>query len=128
MNSYINDKKYLNINKTFFNNNELKQDIIECINFFKNLDNEFNNKNKNKTIKLAWTKENEKLKNKHWEGFWLHASGFDLDLFLNWLEAGLKYEKYKTNTLEYWFKINHPSSNFVPYSITIANKMLKKVC
>jgi len=102
--------------------------LKKTVEFFEELDgqykvNAFSNRNSDDIVMFS----PKHIINKEWIGLWLKATGMDLDLYLNWLYAGLTIPKYKTSTLEFWYKEAHPKEKYIPYSISKANKDLHEI-
>lgn len=63
------------------------------------------------------------VKNNKWRGYWMNATGLDVELYINSLIGALKYpDDRKNRTIEKWFRDNNPNVRPVPYSITAADK------
>lgn len=119
----INLSTHMNTLDTIFPNG-IPNVIKTKIEFFKELDDEYklyaSNNRKHDGIMFS----TQHIKNKNWKGLWLHATGIDLDIYINWLCAGLMYKNYQENTLSYWYKEAHPKEKYIPYSIVTANEDL----
>jgi hypothetical protein len=121
----------INKNKLIKYKNKIKyipNEIINNLEFFIKLDEEFK-ENANKphfldpNFKMFSIKQ---IKNKNWRGIWLRATGMDAKLYLNWLFAPMKYDKYQKRNLKYWYCKEHPNEKYIPNSIKKANEMLNK--
>lgn len=93
------------------------KDIIEHIEFFANLDMEYTEYYPNPFTPVTKT---------GWRGFWLNSTGMDAELFRNWIYSAVKFDKYKTKTLEYWFHYVNPKIKKTPFAIKMADKIYQK--
>lgn len=105
------------------------KDILDYIELFCQLDKEFKefygDINADVFVR-SWKKIKHDIK---WRGFWMRASGNDFSVFINWIKAGIKFEKYKKNTFEYWYLEEHKDVKglkYVPFSVKAAYEMFKK--
>jgi hypothetical protein len=107
------------------NFNYIPDFVINNLNFFKQIDNEYTNNIKKKNIsnKLMF---NPKYINKQWRGLWLRATGMDEKLYANWLFAGIKFEN-KRYILKEWYKEAHPNEKYIPNSILRAQEDIYKL-
>lgn len=105
---------------------KIPEDVQSHMEILKKLDSEYSLYAKNNRWQDGIMFSPKHIKDKSWEGLWLHATGMDLDLYINWLFAGYKYPEYKNNTLMHFYKEAHPKEKYVPYSIILANEDLKK--
>lgn len=105
--------------------NEIPEDVENNIKFFQDIDIEYllNAKNNRGAYdKIMFSPKH--IINKEWRGLWLHATGIDANLYMNWLYAGIVRKEYREYSLEYWYKQAHPKEKYVPYSIVMASKSL----
>lgn len=97
----------------------------KSIDFFKELDEQYKiNAKNNRGVYDTTIFSPKHIINKKWIGLWLKATGIDMDLYINWLYAGLTIKEYKEKTIEYWYKEAHPKEKYIPYSISKANEDL----
>lgn len=104
---------------------EIPEIVKEHIMFFEELDNEYklyaNNNRNNDRIMFSLNH----IKNKNWRGLWLHATGADKNIYINWLYSGYKYEDYREKSLLQVYKESYPNEKYIPYSIITADNDLK---
>ncbi|SJZ57573.1 hypothetical protein [Selenihalanaerobacter shriftii] len=120
------DEEKLLIKKEILNH--IPDEIVKNLEFFVKLDSEFKKYGEKPQLNDPEFKmfSINHIKDKSWRGVWLKATGRDSTLYLNWLFAGIKREKYKEKSLNYWYRQVHPSEKYIPHSVIVAEKMFKK--
>ena len=106
--------------------NIIPQNIINDIEFFSNLDNEYKNQEINNLYENMLFSP-KIFKNKElWHGFWLRATGIDKNLYVNWLCGAVNNQYGKEGIIPH-FKEAFPKEKYIPYSIAKADEVFKEI-
>ncbi len=106
--------------------NEIPDYVINNVLLFQKLDKEYKYNAQNNRIVDGKMFSIKHIKDKSWLGLWYRATGIDELLYINWLYAGLQYDEYRDNLIQSYLRA-HPKEKYIPYSIAMADRDLKKI-